>query len=203
MTAILFKAPARVSRLPWLACSIAILATALWFALGPVPHALVYDRVAIADGELWRLVTGHLVHCDARHALSDIGALLLVASLIEWQRRARLIFGLAAGFVAVNVMLWFAMPTLERYCGLSGILNSLIVLALADSWAGHRHPLILAAAGMLMTKLGLEIVMGQSLFIFSQWPGVPLAHIAGCVGGLIVVLMYRPAEEQLNERKTS
>jgi rhomboid family GlyGly-CTERM serine protease len=157
-------------------------AAGLWLLLGPVPEALVFDRAAIGGGEVWRLVTGHLVHSDGRHALWDIGALALIGCLMENQRRLALVAG--AGILAVDAGLWWGLPGLEQYCGLSGILNTLFIVALADLWRRHRHPVFPFAALALGIKLLAEAAAGQSLVLDTLWPAVPLAHVAGCLGGL-------------------
>jgi rhomboid family GlyGly-CTERM serine protease len=170
--------------LPWLTGLAAAAAAGLWLLLGPVPEALVFDRAAIAGGEIWRLVTGHLVHSDGRHALWDIGALALIGCLMEEKGPRRLALAAGAGILAVDAGLWWGLPGLERYCGLSGMLNALFVVALADLWRRHRHPVFPLAALILGAKLLAEAVAGQSLVLDTEWPAVPLAHVAGCLGGL-------------------
>lgn len=162
-----------------------LLAVAVWAGLGPAPQALVFDRTAIAAGEIWRLVSGHFVHSDAAHAVWDIAALALIGLLLEDKR---LPVALAAGIAAVDACLWWGLPELERYCGLSGMLNALLVVALADLWRSHRHPAIPLAWVVLAGKLAAEAFMGQSLVVTTAWPGVPQAHLAGCLGGLVVAL---------------
>ena len=175
--------------LPWFSSLAAAIAAALWLLLGPAPAALVFDRTAIADGELWRLVTGHLVHSDSEHAFWDIGALALIACLTAGQGWRREAIAAGAGLLAVNACLWWGLPALERYCGLSGVLNALIVVALADLWRRERHPVFPAAALLLALKLAAETATGQTVFLNPEWPGVPLAHFAGCLGGLAFLIL--------------
>lgn len=173
--------------LPWLTGLLVAFVILLWWGLGPAPEVLIFDRSAIATGEVWRLITGHLVHSDARHALWDIGALAAIGCLMEAQGRRRMMAALLAGVIAVDVCLWWFMPALERYCGLSGLLNALFVVALADLWKTHRHPLFPLAGLGLCVKLAVEIAAEQSLFVSTAWPSVPLAHLAGCMGGLALL----------------
>ena len=42
---------------------------------------LRYERSAILDGELWRLLTGHLVHGNAWHLALNVAGMGLVALL--------------------------------------------------------------------------------------------------------------------------
>lgn len=176
-------------RLPWLTGLLVLLATGLWLLLGPAPEALVYHRAALAQGEWWRgewwrWITGHLVHSDGAHALWDIAALALIGPIVERQGRLRLALATGAGIIAVGLGLGWFLPQLERYCGLSGVLNTLFVVALADLWRIRRHPVVSLVALGLAAKLALETLAGQSLFVQTQWPSVPQAHVAGCLGGL-------------------
>lgn len=182
-----------VQGLPWVTILSVLLTGGLWLALGPAPEPLVFDRAAIAGGEVWRLITGHLVHCDGRHALWDIGALALIGWLLENQGRGRMALAVGAGILAVDATLWWGMPELERYCGLSGMLNALFVVALADLWWLYRHPIFPLTGLLLGLKLLVEMKTGQTVLVDTLWPGVPPAHVAGCLGGLMVLILARLA----------
>jgi rhomboid family GlyGly-CTERM serine protease len=176
-----------ITHLPWLTGLAVVTTTGLWLVLGPAPPDLVYDRAAIAQGEGWRLVTGHLVHSDAEHALWDIAALALIGWILERRGRLRLALAAATGMAAVSLYLWIGLPGLVRYCGLSGLLNTLFVVALKDLWDRQPHPLIPLLALGLAGKLACELLAGQSLFIQTAWPSLPEAHLAGCLGGIAVL----------------
>lgn len=172
-------------RLPWLTGLLVMLTTGLWLLFGPAPTDLVFDRAAAARGEGWRWLTGHLVHSDAGHALWDIAALAVIGRVLEPQGRLRMMLATLAGILAVDLGLVWLLPGLERYCGLSGMLNTLFVVALAGLWRQHRHPFIPLVALGLLIKLTTENLAGQSLVVHTLWPSVPLAHVAGCLGGLV------------------
>jgi hypothetical protein len=104
------------------------------------------------------------------------------------------------GSLSVAAALWWQLPELERYCGLSGMLNGLFVLALADLWQRHRQPVVLAAAVLLCAKLLAELAAGQSVLTDPLWPGVPLAHLAGLLGGLAFLGGDRAYRHQRNHR---
>jgi len=172
---------------PWLTALLVAGAILLWWGFGPAPDSLVFDRAAIAQGQLWRLITGHMVHADAGHALWDIAALAIIGWLMEPQGRLRLLLAALLGCFAVNFGIWYFMPSLDLYCGLSGVLNTLFVIMLTDLWAAHRHPIFPCAGIALCIKLGCEIHAGQSLIIATAWPTTPLAHLAGGLGGLLML----------------
>ncbi|MEJ2591946.1 MAG: hypothetical protein P8178_11180, partial [Candidatus Thiodiazotropha sp.] len=75
---------------PWRSLLLTTLALVLYLWAGAAPQAWVYDRFAIAQGEWWRLFTGHWVHSDGEHALWDIGALLVLGLLFEVHLRRQL-----------------------------------------------------------------------------------------------------------------
>lgn len=121
---------------PWLTIALAGSAAALYAALGPAPEAWVYDRAAIADGEWWRLFSGHWLHGDGGHLGWNLVALLLLSGLVESRGRWLLLACLLLGSLVVDAVLGLAMPDLAYYCGLSGVLNALLLPALAGLW---RH----------------------------------------------------------------
>lgn len=175
------------AELPWLTALLVAGAILLWWGFGPAPAALVFDRAAITQGQIWRLITGHMVHSDAGHALWDIAALAAIGWLLETQCRLRMLLVSLLGCMAVDVGIWWFMPTLDLYCGLSGVLNTLFVVMLADLWAAHRHPIFPLAGIALCIKLAYEIHAGQSLIVATAWPATPLAHLAGTLGGLLML----------------
>ena len=50
---------------------------------GSAPEALVFDRQAILQGELWRLVTSHWVHSDVEHLTWNLVAFGLLGYMLE------------------------------------------------------------------------------------------------------------------------
>jgi rhomboid family GlyGly-CTERM serine protease len=182
--------------LPWRATGLAITAIALYLVLGAAPGDWVFDREAIAAGEWWRLITGHWVHGDLQHATWDIAALVLFGMLFEARLQSRLPLVLLVASIGVDAWLWWGVPTLRYYCGLSGILNGLLILGLMQLWRDERHPLALLTAVGAALKIVLEMSTGQALLTETAWPSVPTAHAAGLLCGLVMAavipVMGRP-----------
>jgi membrane associated rhomboid family serine protease len=61
--------------------SLALAAAALAVAAPAAASLLEYDRSAILRGELWRIVTAHLVHCSPHHILWNVLPLIGVGIL--------------------------------------------------------------------------------------------------------------------------
>lgn len=153
-------------------------------------HWLSYDRGAIMHGQLWRLITAHLVHLSATHAALNIAAVLLLAALQPAAMSTR--DWLIAGFfssLAVGVGLLVASPEVVWYVGLSGTLHGLYAwAALAHVRAGDRLGIALLAL------LGMKIVSEQ---VFGATPGmsalvggdvITAAHLYGAAGGIAASL---------------
>ena len=163
----------------------------LYVVLGPAPASLIFDRAAIAQGEWWRLITGHLVHGDGQHALWNIVGLGVLAGLLEPRGRWRLGLIALGGAMAVDLWLFWGQTTLQWYCGLSGLLNMLLVVVLFDLWRDTSQPLVLAIGAALVMKLVAEIMLNQALFTHTVWPSVPWAHAVGFFAGLVFVEIER------------
>jgi rhomboid family GlyGly-CTERM serine protease len=171
--------------LPWLSVTLAGLVVALYAAFGPAPEAWVYDRAAIAGGEWWRLISGHWVHSDRAHLVWNLAGLLALGWIVEMRGRRGLLTGLLVGTLGVDLVLWLGLPGLAAYCGLSGVLNSLLPLALAGLWQRATAPALVATGALSLLKITSEISAGQALFTHTAWASVPEAHLAGWLAGLI------------------
>ena len=171
--------------LPWRTLLLTGLALGLYLGFGAAPEAWVFDRVAISQGEWWRLITGHWVHSDLEHATWDIGALLVLGLLFESRLKEELFGVLALGTLGIDLWLWQAAPSISYYCGLSGILNGLLALGLWRLWRETRHPLVWLTGMGAVAKILWETVLGESLLTTTAWPGLPEVHGVGFVCGLL------------------
>ena len=177
----------------WLTVAVVVaLLTGLWLAGPEVTAALRYERGAVLDGEWWRLMTGHLVHADAAHLAWNLAGAALVWWLFgaeygraEW---AAILFASAA---AIDVAFLGAMPGLDWYVGLSGVLHGCMAAGLAAWLARARDPLVLAVAVLFAAKLGWEHWQGPLPFTAGtlELPVIVEAHSYGALGGLAAALV--------------
>lgn len=173
--------------LPWMTLTLAGLMAALFAALGPAPDTWVYDRVAISDGEWWRLLTGHLAHSDTSHLYWNLSAFLLLGWIVETRNRLTLLIGLVSATIAVDAMLWIALPGLFQYCGMSGVLNTLLLFALATLWRRSTALMLAMIGATSFAKIVWELQAGQALVTETAWGSVPLAHLAGWLIGMTLI----------------
>ncbi len=182
--------PRRLSsgRRPWggvrLLVALGLVGACLVASLVPAPFLL--DRRAVADGEVWRWVTGHLVHASRAHFLFDVGVGVVLLLVVRWRRSLWLL----PPFVGTLVLA--LRPDLDVYTGLSGVLHGWTVLATVDvARGGDRLEQGLAFGVLLgvLIKALVESALGTSIFTerFDMGgPTVYLAHLTGVLGGLLI-----------------
>lgn len=147
--------------------------------------ALNFGTSEIFNGQAWRLLTGHLVHADLNHLFWNALGLLVLGVLIERHSRRLLGIALVAGTIAVNLLL--LVSGLDYYCGLSGVLNTLLVIALWLEWRSTRSWWVAAIAIGCLIKVAIEINTGNSLISHISWPPFAWSHLAGMLGGIAVL----------------
>lgn len=139
-----------------------------------VTQLLCYDRAGIAQGQWWRLWTGHWVHLGWIHvALNLAGAMLLgLLCADRWSNRL-LAWRILFLSLVVSVGLYLFMPELNTYVGLSGILHGLIVWGMID----------LAIQGDRIAALALFVIAGKLI-----WENIagPSSAEEQLIGGSIV-----------------
>jgi len=144
----------------------------------------------VENGQIWRLLTGQLVHWTARMTFADLGVILLLGIWLE--KRSRKLFVrsqiIAAGLIAVGLLL---SRDMEIYRGSSGLaaaaFTAVALLMLCDSslrplWRG----LALLAILLLGAKIFWEMWTGAALAAGYLPHGVrvtPLVHLLGAIAG--------------------
>lgn len=146
---------------------------------------LEYRREALAHGELWRLITGHLVHLGASHMLMNLAALAVLAFVLSPYLKPRdwLAAGLFSAF-AIDAGLYWLDPAVDWYVGLSGVLHGYWAAAVASAVLARRWDAVPLAA-LLLGKLAYEAFAGPVPLTESvaAGPVVTQAHLWGALGG--------------------
>ncbi len=145
------------------------------------------------EGEYWRLVSGHFVHLNWRHAGLNMAGLMITVQLLPILNRPRVFWPsllLAMGTIDLGLLL--GSPDLNWYVGFSGVLYGLIVAGAiaAFSTADRRAGLLLVLVGL---KLLYDTCWGTPAATLA-WIGGPVilaAHDYGALGGIVAGLMLR------------
>lgn len=148
---------------------------------------LYFSATDIVRGETWRVITGHFMHADSQHLFWNCLGLLVLGTLIERHSRSMLWAALCAGIASVSVLLLTPFSQLDYYCGLSGVLNTLLLLTLCFEWKRTRSWLVILIGCGCIAKVIIELTSGSSILTHISWPPYVWAHVAGLAGGLIVI----------------
>lgn len=181
--------------LPGASLALAVLSVAV-FAVADAGRILDLDRGALARGEVWRLLTGHLTHWSFDHLAWDVLAFAVLGAACEIVDRRRFLLCLAVASVTISLGLVWLLPGIETYRGLSGVDASLLVLltvSLARPGADGAPWIRIAgfgALGAFVAKVAFEVVTGRAVFVAAAGDvvTVPLAHVLGAAVGLALGL---------------
>jgi rhomboid family GlyGly-CTERM serine protease len=185
----------RLGALPTLAWlvpgSVVLIALTLLFTGETGREWLRFERSGIAAGELWRLLTGHLVHLGVSHTVLNLAGLVLVWFLVgrafDWKQW---LWVMAGSIGAIDLGLWFGAPSLEWYVGLSGLLHGMLgagIVAGIVARSGEALILAVVVAGKLAWEQfagplpGSETTSGGAVIVD--------AHLYGVIGGTLVAAM--------------
>jgi rhomboid family GlyGly-CTERM serine protease len=153
-----------------------------------------YERTAVAAGEWWRLLTCHLVHLDAVHALlNTAGLALLWALFARSYHLSSWLLAIAISTVAIDCGFWFLSTQLRWYVGASGLLHGVFACGcLAMMRTGDRVGFI--AGAVFAGKLAWEHWHGPLPFERADQV-VTVAHLYGAIGGALAGLKLRPRRQ--------
>jgi rhomboid family GlyGly-CTERM serine protease len=155
-------------------------------------QALVYQRELITNGEVWRLVSGHLLHTNGYHLLLNLAGLLMLWAL---HGRFYSIKNYIALFLFCSIMtsigIYVFDPTLIQYVGLSGVLHGVFVFgSLMDINAKDKSGYLLFLGVWL--KIAHEQFYGANVEISNLIEAnvAVNAHLWGALGGLLFSIIY-------------
>lgn len=151
---------------------------------------LRYERLGLAEGQLWRLLTGHWVHLNLRHALVNVLGFALLWALFARDYGVRQwLCVIGAAVLAIDAGLWLLDSTVEWYVGSSGVLHG-IMAAGTVAHLKRREAEGWLLAALLAGKLLYEQHFGPLPFSGSTAVVVD-AHLYGVIGGAATALALR------------
>lgn len=158
---------------------------------------LRYQREALEQGQLWRLLSAHLVHLGWSHLVLNLAALLVIWLLVgeAMSRRGWLLLLLFSASL-ITLSLWLFQPLLQWYVGLSGLLHGMLFAGAVVLFGyGDRGAAMLAL--LVIIKLLWEQLLGPLPGSEASAGGAVIveAHLYGALsGGLFVAAVWsRPA----------
>ena len=182
----------------WILPGVIVAVAALLAVTGDWGRELLrYDRVAIANGEVWRLLSGHFVHLGWSHFLLNGSGLLLIYYLVasRFTTLQWLIIALVA-IAGIDIGFWIWQPQLIWYVGLSGLLHGFLAAGALDGVRAGQVDYWLIAA-FLLIKLTYEQLVGPLPGSEETTGGnvVVAAHLYGAISGALIgaYLSFRKA----------
>jgi rhomboid family GlyGly-CTERM serine protease len=159
-------------------------------------QSLRYEREGVLSGQLWRLVTAHLVHGNAQHLLLNVLGTVVIAGLFpRTYRIAQWVIVLAMSGLFIDAALVALEPGLEWYLGASGVLHGALAAGATAWWRTGRRRLAVMLGVILFVKLGWEQWQG-ALPLATGLPVLENAHLYGACGGVVgsalVLCRWRP-----------
>jgi rhomboid family GlyGly-CTERM serine protease len=151
-----------------------------------------YDRLAIANGQIWRLLSAHVVHLGFRHLALNLAGLALVWFLIGRQYGTKQwLYVAAISVAAIGAGFWWLDSGLHWYVGLSGVLHGLLLAGAIQGirWIPWESAVVcvLIAAKLAYEQFigplpGSELAAGGSVVVS--------AHLYGAAGGALGAAIF-------------
>ncbi len=156
---------------------------------------LLYQRDDILHGQVWRLLSAHIVHLGWLHTLMNLAALTLVILLFRGLLKAGT-WLLAATAISLAISIGFLTlkPQLGYYAGLSGTIHGLLTLACIASLRNKNF-------SNWQSILLLLALVGKLFYEQSPWynddhlqqamkaPVIVDAHLYGAIAGAGLALL--------------
>ncbi len=168
-----------------------LVAAALMLGGDAVREWLAFERDAIRDGEVWRIITGHLVHLGWPHFALNAAGLALVWTLVGGAYKpAGWLLIIFTSIAAIDLGLWIFNPQLQWYVGLSGALHGVLAAGLMMSCRQPRIERTILSL-LLLCKLAWEQFNGPLPGSEGSSGGhvVVDAHLYGAIGGMLAGLL--------------
>ena len=147
-----------------------------------------FNRELVEQGQVWLLFSGHIVHLNWSHWFLNMAGLGIVAfffsshaSFKQW------LTVIIVSACIINIGLWWWLPEIRSYVGLSGILHGLFL------YGALREIRFYPVSGYVLTtvliaKLAWEFFNGALPGSEDMTGGRVLteAHLLGAIGGILV-----------------
>lgn len=147
-----------------------------------------FNRVLAEQGHVWLLLSSHIVHLNWMHWLLNMAGLGIVAFFFSPHATAKQwLMVIIVSACMISTGLWFWMPEIGSYVGLSGVLHGLFL------YGALREIRFYPASGYVLTlvllaKLAWEFFNGALPGSEDMTGGRVLteAHLLGATGGILV-----------------
>lgn len=124
---------------------------------------LIYNRVAIIDGEYWRLFSSIFVHLSLKHFLYNVIAFIFLSYFVEQKDKYIFLFIIVFMVSFQGVFLFIFEDNMMYYGGISGI-NYALLVYLVLSFPYHSK------IWKRVSQLMLILLIVKVFMELSNWP---------------------------------
>lgn len=156
----------------------------------------VYQRQAVLEGEIWRLITAPLVHFSAGHFLWDTTIFLMAGLSVSISGFSGLWVVCCLSALIPGLLFITAFPDMALYGGLSGLATGAVCyycLCNILEGKGNKQAWILILIAVII-KIFMETALNESIFAKADntaFRVLPSAHITGYLAALFTALLLR------------
>ena len=185
------KLPSHVTQYgPYLALTIlALFAYIVCNKITPELYNLLsFNGSAIADGQWWRLITGHILHTNFVHFVVNIVGLGLLWLLHgDYAGPKSFAYHFLILSVGISLCILFLSPNIQWYVGLSGVLHGYFVWGAMLDIHKKRKSGYLLLVGITIKLIDEQFFADQSFMSGLIEANVAIdAHLYGAVIGLLI-----------------
>jgi len=150
-----------------------------------------FNRNLVEQGDVWLLLSGHIVHLNWSHWLLNMAGLAIVAfffspyaSLKQW------LLVIMVSAVIISAGIWWWVLDVDYYVGLSGILHGLFL------YGALREIRFYPVSGYVLTAVLFAKLLWE--FFYGALPGsedmaggrvLTESHLLGAIGGILCWLL--------------
>jgi len=142
--------------------------------------------------EPWRLLTAHILHLDAQHAIYNAIGLLLLTLFFAGNFTLRSWFNALLIIAVVIAALVWLIGYPSRFVGFSAILHGLLLLGvLLDwrqqdyQWSDWLNPIVLGLLGLKVLLEYYGLLQSKILLSIGDPQAIGILHACGLVGGIL------------------
>lgn len=181
-----------------LAISLAIIIVVIGVFNENLNTLLRYDRLAVSQGEFWRIFSAHSLHLSWGHLWMNVAGLVMVfiffGNLLSFREWLLCFFISSLGS---SLLIFYLVPDVLWYVGLSGVLHGLFIAGGVRDLKVRRSEAIVFLI-FICGKLLWEQYAGP-LPGSEEAAGGPVlvdAHLYGAISGLISIVVMDAYKKQ-------
>ncbi|MCL1112668.1 rhombosortase [Shewanella basaltis] len=176
-------------------------------AILPIDHYLSYQYDNISQGEIWRLITGNVLHTNLWHLLMNLAGFWVIVFLheVHYKRHPeKLVLLFVCLCLLEGIGLYLFYPGLKAYVGLSGMLHGLFAFgAMMDIRKGYYSGYLLLVG--VIAKVAYEQYFGatESITELINARVATESHLVGLICGLLCALCWSVVANRFKYNKLS